>query len=208
MSPTSHEPQGPARASTPVPSLSLVWAQSADRIIGRDGALPWHLPEDLAHFRDLTAGQAVIMGRRTWDSLPSRFRPLPGRQNIVLTRQAGVDDEESGATVAHSVADALSVVGGAHAWVIGGLDVFAAFLPLADRIELTQVDVVVGEGTPAPGLGLGWRVTRREPARDWATSSTGLRYRFCTLHRVHEPRPPVLRPESGEIPTQVGRTGR
>lgn len=188
-------------------NLSLVWAQSADRMIGRDGVLPWRLPEDLARFRELTAGHPVIMGRRTWDSLPERFRPLPGRQNVVLTRQAGVAGD--GAVVAHSVADALALVDGDDTWVIGGHDVYVAFLPLAERVELTQVDVVVGEGTRAPALGLGWEVTRRDPAQGWSTSATGLRYRFYTLVRSHDVRPPELGARStAEIPTQVGRSGR
>lgn len=176
-------------------------------MIGRDGTLPWHLPEDLTHFRELTRGHAVVMGRRTWDSLPARVRPLPGRRNIVLTRQA--DARLEGAEVAHDLAEALRLLPERDAWVIGGLEIYLAFLPLAQRVELTQVDVVVGEGTPAPALGLGWQVVQRDPAAGWATSQTGLRYRFCRLERVHDVRPPEMGARVGaadrayEIPRQV-----
>lgn len=192
-------------------TLALVWAQSADRWIGRDGQMPWHLPEDLAHFRELTAGHPVIMGRRTWESLPERFRPLPGRDNIVLSGSAGTRAE--GATLVPSVAEALAVVGGRDAWVIGGAAVYAAFLPLADRVELTQIDVVVDGDVAAPALGLGWQVVDRTPTEGWSTSTTGLRYRFLTLGRTHDVRPPAsplsARRRLGDgIPTQSSGPGR
>ena len=82
---TNAQPQTQVRPAR----LGLIWAQARRRVIGREGALPWHLPQDMAHFRQATAGCAVIMGRKTWDSLPPRFRPLPGRMNIVITRQPG-----------------------------------------------------------------------------------------------------------------------
>src|SRR6059036_2989365 len=98
----------------------MVWAQSRDRVIGADGALPWHLPEDMRHFRDLTSGATVVMGRLSWESLPDRFRPLPGRRNIVLSRDAGYS--ASGAEVVASLEDALRSAPGA--WVIGGAAVY------------------------------------------------------------------------------------
>ena len=108
-------------------SLALVWAQTPTGIIGRDGTLPWHVPEDMAHFRDLTRGHPVIMGRATWASLPPRFRPLPGRDNIVLTRTPGF--EAAGALVVHGIDEALRLVGDRDAWVIGGGEVYAAVPP-------------------------------------------------------------------------------
>ncbi|WP_024288772.1 dihydrofolate reductase [Cellulomonas sp. KRMCY2] len=162
-------------------SISLVYAQSADRCIGVDGALPWHVPEDMAHFRELTNGFPVVMGRTTWDSLPERFRPLPGRHNIVLSRRAGL--VLAGADVVPDVASALALVAGRDAWVIGGAQVFDAFVPAADRLELTEIDVVVGAGTPAPLLDPGWVLVARDPQEGWATSTTGLRYRFLSLRR-------------------------
>ena len=168
-------------------SLSVVWAQSSDRYIGTDGVLPWYLPEDLARFRSLTSGHPVIMGRATWQSLPDRFRPLPGRDNIVLSRVATQGDVADGpfvgSTVVGAVEEALALVEGRKAWVIGGAQVYRAFLPHADRLEITQVDTVVGGDTRAPVLDRGWGVAEREPAQGWLTSTTGLRYRFLSFVR-------------------------
>jgi dihydrofolate reductase len=162
-------------------SLGLVWAQSADRVIGVDGRLPWHLPEDLTRFRELTAGCVVVMGHSTWRSLPERFRPLPGRVNIVLSRQEGL--ELPGARVVGDTEDALAEAGDADVWGIGGAQVYAALAPYADRAEVTCVDLVVGRGTLAPHLDSTWVETSRRPPEGWATSSGGLRYRFVTLSR-------------------------
>jgi dihydrofolate reductase len=99
--------------------LKLIYARSRNGMIGRDGQLPWHLPADLAHFKQTTLGQAVVMGRKTWDSLPERFRPLPGRTNIVITRQTGW--HAPGALVAHSLEQAMSLCPApGPLWVIGG----------------------------------------------------------------------------------------
>ena len=160
--------------------LAAIWAQSVDGMIGRDGTLPWHVPEDLAHFRRVTDGAAVIMGRSTWESLPQRFRPLPGRDNIVLSRALG---DLPGAILVGGVGEALAAVAGQDAWVIGGAQVYAAFLPGTRRIELTEVDVVVGEGTRAPVLGPEWERLGADPVDGWHTSVTGLRYRFRSLAR-------------------------
>lgn len=165
------------------PGPGLVWAQSSDGVIGVDGDLPWHLPEDMAHFRAVTAGAVVVMGRATWDSLPERFRPLPGRVNVVLSRTPGL--RLAGAAVVPDVADALALVAGAdrEVWVIGGGQVYAALAPSADRAEVTEVDLTLGRGTRAPDLD-GWTVTGRDPAEGWHTSTTGLRYRFVSLVRT------------------------
>lgn len=164
------------------PHLAAIWAQSVDGVIGRDGGLPWSLPEDLAHFRALTAGHVVVMGRATWQSLPDAFRPLPGRENVVLSRR---DLSAPGATVVHDVAEALRVVGDRAAWVVGGAQVYAETLDLVHRVEVTDVDVVVGTGVRAPRLDQGWRELAVDPADGgWHTSRTGLRYRFRSLERV------------------------
>lgn len=120
-----------------IPELVLIAAVAANGVIGRAGQLPWHLPEDLAHFRALTLGHTVIMGRKTWESLPLRFRPLPGRQNIVVTRNA--EYQASGAVVAHSLADALALCATDTVFVIGGEALYQAALPLAQRLELTEL---------------------------------------------------------------------
>lgn len=164
-------------------SLALVWAQSAAGVIGIGNELPWRVPEDSAHFRALTAGHPVIMGRATWESLPERFRPLPGRENIVLTRTPGY--EAPGAVVVGSLADALVVVGVREAWVIGGGQVYDQALELADRVERTIVDLEVDGDTWAPVLGDDWQVVAREPADGWSTSSVDdVRYRFESLRRI------------------------
>jgi len=167
-------------------SLALVWAQSADGVIGVDGGLPWHLPEDMAHFRELTTGAVVVMGHSTWRSLPERFRPLPGRVNIVLSRDRTLDLD--GAAVVGGVDEALALVGERRAWVIGGAQVYGAFLDAADVAEVTEIDLVVGSGTPAPVLDASWTAVDVELVAVWAVSSTGLRYRFVRYVRGERPR--------------------
>jgi dihydrofolate reductase len=149
--------------------IGLVWAQSANGVIGRDGTLPWHLPEDMAHFRALTTGATVLMGRRTWESLPPRFRPLPGRRNLVLSRTP-----QEGAETFPDLAQALA---GApdDVWVIGGAAVYAAALPLADRIEVTEIRELFDGDTRAPDVGRAPTVVG-----EWQESTTGLHYRFLS----------------------------
>jgi dihydrofolate reductase len=157
----------------------MIWAQGRDRAIGSRGRLPWHLPEDLALFRRTTTGSTVVMGRRTWESLPERFRPLPRRTNVVLTSDPGWSAE--GAVRAGSVAEVLD----SHdaLWVIGGGVVYAAFLPHADRLVVTDVDVVVDGDTWAPVIGPDWTRGARTPEEGWATSASGLRFAVTTYAR-------------------------
>jgi dihydrofolate reductase len=162
--------------------IGLIWAQATGGVIGREGAIPWRLPEDQAHFRACTAGATVVMGRRTWDSLPARFRPLPDRRNVVLSRAPGWS--APGAEAAGALADALALTGEADVWVIGGAAVYAEALPLADRVERTEVDLELAGDTFAPLLDDGWRLVRREPAAGWRTSRTGLAYRICSFVRA------------------------
>jgi dihydrofolate reductase len=164
-------------------AVSLIWAQARGGVIGAGGRLPWHLPEDLALFRRLTTGSTVVMGRRTWESLPERFRPLPGRTNLVLSRDPAWTAE--GARRAGSVAEVLA----AHPdlWVIGGGDVYAGFLPHAGRLVVTDVDLVVDADTWAPTIGPEWARVHRTPAEGWATSSSGPRYAVSTYARASAP---------------------
>lgn len=155
-------------------SLGLIWAQSTAGVIGRDGQLPWHVPEDLAHFRAVTGGRPVIMGRRTWESLPLRFRPLPGRRNVVLSRQPEWDAD--GVEVVASLDAALELVESESAWVIGGAQVYKAAMPHARIAEITEIDLDVAGDTHAPDLA-GWDLNS---AGDWQTSTAGLRYRFLS----------------------------
>jgi dihydrofolate reductase len=160
-------------------TVALIWAQSRDGVIGADGGLPWHLPEDLALFRRLTTGSTVVMGRRTWESLPDRFRPLPGRTNVVLTSDP--DWSADGARRASSVAQVLA--GHDSFWVIGGGAVYTAFLPHADRLVVTDVDVAVAGDTWAPVLGPEWRRVARTPEEGWSVSSSGPRYAVSEYER-------------------------
>jgi dihydrofolate reductase len=147
--------------------IGLVWAQSANGVIGRHGRLPWHLPEDLKHFRSLTEGSTVLMGRRTWESLPPRFRPLPGRRNLVLSRTT-----QEGVETFPDLPRALAAVSG-DVWAIGGAVLYQAALPLADRIVVTEIRESFEGDTHAPEVG-------RSPdsVGEWQESSSGLHYRF------------------------------
>jgi dihydrofolate reductase len=162
------------RAEFPIVAgtVGMVWAQARNGVIGADGGLPWHLPEDLKLFRALTTGSTVVMGRRTWESLPERFRPLPGRTNVVLTSDPTWS--APGALRAASVAEVLTEH--PSLWVIGGGAVYGAFLPYADRLVVTDVDVLVEGDTWAPAVGAGWQRVVRTPGEGWSSSSSGLRY--------------------------------
>lgn len=161
--------------------LALIYARARNGVIGKDGRLPWHLPEDLAHFRQLTSGCPVIMGRRTWDSLPPRFRPLPGRRNIVVTRQAGWQAE--GAETAPSLEAALAACAGQpRTWVIGGGEMYRAALPLAQRVEVTDIEADYEGDTFMPALSAPWV----EVARSRHVSATGLGYSFVSYAAQHQ----------------------
>ena len=165
-------------------SLALIWAQAANGVIGRDGTLPWHIPEDMAHFRELTRGHHGDHGPRDVGVAAARFRPLPGRDNIVLTRTPGF--EAAGALVVHGIDEALRRVGDRDAWVIGGGEVYRPFLPLAHRVELTVVSLDVGGDTRAPSLDTAsWRRAGADPDHGWHVSSAGgTRYRFESYLRA------------------------
>jgi len=156
--------------------VGLIWAQSTSGVIGRDGAIPWHLPEDLARFKTLTMGHTVVMGRRTWDSLPERFRPLPGRRNVVLTRNR--DFAAPGADVVGSIDDAVDE----QTWVIGGSEIYHLALSAATRCEVTEVEIdlrLQDDDALAPVLDESWIGT----SGHWHDSSSGLRYRFHSYLR-------------------------
>ena len=146
------------------PRVEIVVAVADNGVIGRDGRLPWHLPADLQHFKVTTMGSPMIMGRRTFDSLPGL---LPGREHIVLTRDPAWRRE--GVKVAASPEEALAVAGSERVSVIGGAEVYRAFLPLADRIHLTEVHIAPEGDTFFPQLNSReWNVARgtRQPAQD------------------------------------------
>ncbi|WP_157155838.1 dihydrofolate reductase [Diaminobutyricimonas sp. LJ205] len=168
-------------SDTTAPRIGLIWAQARGGVIGKDGQMPWHLPEDLAHFKAITIGSTVIMGRRTWDSLPPRFRPLSDRRNVVVTRQD--DWQADGAEVMHSVAAALqTATPGADGfiWVIGGGQIFDEVIGDADRLEVTEIDADVDGDVTAPAIDDNWTAVAVDPNADWLVSRTGLRYRFLS----------------------------
>jgi dihydrofolate reductase len=155
--------------------IHMIFARAANGVIGRDNTIPWRLPEDMAHFKRLTTGWPVIMGRKTWDSLPPKFRPLPGRANIVITRQPGW--KESGAETAASLPDALALCAAAEeVWIIGGAQIYAQAMPLAERIEVTEIAENIQGDAYAPLLGVEWR----ETAREGHVSATGMKFSFIT----------------------------
>ncbi len=155
--------------------LHLIFARAANGVIGHHNTLPWHLPEDMAHFKRTTLGCPVIMGRKTWDSLPPKFRPLPGRLNVVVTRQ--LDWQAEGALRAHSLAEAMALCpANSDAWVIGGAEMYAQALPLADTAVVTEIDASYEGDAFAPKFGPQWTEVSREPQR----SATGLRFSFVT----------------------------
>jgi dihydrofolate reductase len=168
-------------------TVGVIWAQSRDGVIGRDGGMPWHVPEDSAYFRRVTTGHPVIMGRLTWESLPDRFRPLPGRRNIVISRRPGLT--LPGAEVVGSLDDALRLAGDEETWVVGGGQVYAEALPLASVAEVSEIDVEVTGDVHAPSLA-GWTLQREG---EWQTSTTGARFRWLRYIRpqVVDPVRPV-----------------
>lgn len=151
------------------------------RVIGRGNALPWHLPEDMAHFRAATRGHAVIMGRKTWDSLPERFRPLPGRRNLVVTRNAAW--QAAGAETMPSLHAALAATGGAdRVFVIGGAELYAAALPLADTLLLTEIDAEIDGDVHFPDFESGGFVEQTR-VRHHAAAPNGFDFAFVTYRR-------------------------
>ena len=172
----------------PRQTIAMIWAQTPDGVIGADGTMPWHLPEDLARFKALTLGHPVIMGRRTWDSFPARVRPLPGRTNIVVSRtltataEAGEAVRAAGAVVVPDFGAALTAADEADGldlvWVIGGATLYEQALDVATRAEITVVDVDAPGDTHAPALDSRWRLVAADPSPDgWLDSAAGPRRR-------------------------------
>ncbi|WP_305782682.1 dihydrofolate reductase [Symbioplanes lichenis] len=153
--------------------IHLIWAEARNHVIGTGDSIPWRLPEDQQRFRRLTNGSTVVMGRATWESLPPRFRPLPGRHNVVLTSRETVDEAEVAASVDEVLAKYTDF------WVIGGATVYEAFLPHAEHIARTVIDLDVEGAVRAPVPGPEWQVD----AGEWHVSEGGLRYRYEDLCR-------------------------
>lgn len=169
------------------PAITVVVARATNGVIGRDGKLPWHLPADLKRFKALTMGSVMIMGRRTFDSLPGL---LPGRRHVVLTRDRGWT--ATGAEPVFSVEAALGLAADQPASVIGGAEIFAMFLPIANRLELTEVlaDVPGDTLMADPREGIAWRELLRE---DHPADAGRPAFRFLTFERAAEPA--AIRPQ-------------
>lgn len=171
--------------------LGAIWAQSLDGIIGDGADMPWHVPEDLAHFKDVTTGAPVIMGRKTWESLNPRFRPLPGRDNIIISRRAP-GEWSAGASVSRAVPELD------EAWIIGGGQLYAATIDQVDHIEITLMGANIGDAYGdaavfAPEVPSTFGLSS---STDWLTSEKGhltvpgrppselpIKYRFLTYER-------------------------
>ncbi len=159
--------------------LHLIWAQARNGVIGRDGKMPWHLPEDLAYLKAKTLGCPVIMGRKTWESIPAKFRPLPGRRNIVLTR--ATDWSQIGAEVSNNLPEALQKCEHSeNVWVLGGGEIYAQALRLAHSAEVTEIDVAIDGDAFAPHFGANWVKT----SGALQVSSTGLKFSFNTYRNT------------------------
>ncbi|WEO78864.1 dihydrofolate reductase [Cryobacterium sp. SO2] len=171
--------EAPLTPDAPAAPIGLIWAQAANGVIGVAGSIPWHLPEDLTRFKQITLGGAVVMGRRTWDSLPERFRPLAGRDNIVITRQD--DWSADGVIVVHSLPDALAAAAPQPVWIIGGGEIYRQAMAMAGHLEVTEVDLDAVGDTVAPTVDPAFAQTA---VTEWLTSRTGLRYRFLTYERL------------------------
>ncbi len=156
--------------------LFLIYARATNGVIGKNNALPWRLPADLKRFKALTMDKPMIMGRKTFESLPGL---LPGRRHIVLTRDAGWSAD--GAEVATSVEAALVLAGEGEVAVVGGAEVYRLFMPLAERVELTEVYGDFEGDTVMPPLGPEWRETARE---EHPADGSRPAHAFVTLHRA------------------------
>jgi dihydrofolate reductase len=155
-------------------NVGLIWAQTPDGVIGAGNAIPWRVPEDVAHFKATTLGHPVLMGRKTWESLPPRFRPFAGRRNIVITRDPQWRAE--GVERTESIAEALErAAPSGTAWVIGGGEIYRAAWEHATVLAVTEVDAAVDGDVYAPAVDASWMVGEDT---GWQYSKSGLRYRI------------------------------
>jgi dihydrofolate reductase len=176
MSLTRRSPASP----WPPELIAIVVAHSSNRVIGRDGGLPWLLPGDMRHFRELTTGHNVLMGRRTFQSLPERFRPLPDRRNLVLS--SNPDFDAPGAEVFGDLASALAAAEG-DCFVIGGAVTYEEALPLAKRLYATEIEAEIEGDVYFPEIGGGWQLVEQSET----LSENGLAYTIRTYERTAAP---------------------
>lgn len=173
----------------------MVWAQSLDGVIGLDGGMPWDVPEDLQHFKEVTMGEVLIMGRKTWSSFPSSVRPLPKRISIVVSKSFSkdpsdpnledddvyiVDDLDSGLELAGQLKTSQKI------WVIGGGTLYDQAVDVATVVERTLFNLNVEGDTYAPELDDSWTLAQQDPANGWYTSKSSVEYRFERWERTLE----------------------
>jgi dihydrofolate reductase len=164
---------------SPRPAIVVIAAVGRNGVIGRDGGLAWRDPQDARYFRATTMGSPVIMGRKTWDSLPARFRPLPGRRNLVVTRQR--DWRAGGAEAMPSLGAAIAAAAGApRVFVAGGGELYAQALPSADELLLTEIEADLEGDTRFPA----WdRSAFERTASEALLDAAGTRFAFVTYRR-------------------------
>jgi dihydrofolate reductase len=163
--------------------LKLIYARAANGVIGLNNQMPWHLPEDLAHFKRSTLGSPVLMGRKTWESIPAKFRPLPGRANLVMTRQT--DWHADGALMVHSLEEGITLAlahcpEGKDLWVMGGAEIYAQAAAIADEAVVTEIEQYFEGDAYAPELDATWHETSRVSH----TAASGLKFSFVTYQRT------------------------
>jgi dihydrofolate reductase len=170
--------------------LGVVWAQTSTGVIGKGGGMPWRLPEDMRHFTRRTPRHPLNKGRKTWESVPDQYRPLPGRTNIVITRQDGrrTTPAAEGAIAVKSLDDALLesqfAPGHEMVWIIGGGNIFAQSMDLANLAVITTIDTTTEGDTFAPELGYDWTMGASLPDDGWQAADNGTRYRITVWRRT------------------------
>lgn len=169
-----------------MPEIVIIAAVAKNRVIGRDNQLIWNIPEDMAHFKVLTRGHTVLMGRKTWESLPPRFRPLPGRRNIIISRQANysapgaevADSLENGLKLASTLEPAVDPMATTLIFIIGGEQIYTQAMALADRLEITEVDLEPeGDAWFSEISAVDWKLVAKTPPSQSGTGFSFLTYR-------------------------------
>ena len=173
--------------------LGMVWAQSLNGVIGLDGDMPWHVPEDLQHFKRVTMDQVLVMGRKTWASFPDSVRPLPGRTSVVVSESFSQDPsdpklQEDSVHVAADLQAGIELAGelktGPVIWVIGGGSLYDQALDLATVVERSVFNLDIDGDTYAPELNDSWSLTTQDPANGWHMSKSSVQYRFERWERT------------------------
>lgn len=172
------------------PQVAMIWAQTTAGVIGIENGMPWHIPEDFKFFKAATMNAPVIMGRKTWQSLPPASQPLKGRTNIVISRDA--DFEAPGATVVTSTEqgvqlalDSATQTGAATVWIMGGESIYRSCMDSATRLVVTMINADIAGDAFAPTIGSEWNLASRQPETGWYTSIQGPQYAFLEYTKIH-----------------------